>query len=1161
MRFPELLSWSTKLKCRTGAIATVYYNSNGIGALRRMHIYTPPDYEIGSSRLPVLYLLHGGGDSDDSWGTVGRAGAILDNLIAAGSAVPVIIVMPAGHVSTDFRLGPGVRMGHDAFNEDLTKSVLPFVDAHYRTIADRDHRALAGLSMGGIQTLTISLTDSADFGWIGVFSSGWFPNLLKEEEETDLAQYRASGKPFDSWVDAGKYDIALENSRATVALLNKAGIKMEEHESPGFHAWNNWRNYLYSFAQLLFRSYRMSWGESLKGTNEMIDKRVSKLLIAAAALFGAASVSYAQSAPVITGDARVDNLLSQMTLAEKIRLIDGTHEDPTVYQGQAGFILGVPRLGVPGLRFADGPPGVLTRHPAHAETATMGVAATFNRKTAEENGIVIGGQARSLGIDVALQPFVNIVRDLEFERAFNTFGEDSYLTAEMGVAEIRGIQSQHVMAQIKHYIGYDSEGPSTVIDDQTLHEVYVAPFEAAVKRADVSSVMCSYNRLNGIFACGNKTTLVKILRDEIGFSGFVTSDWGAVHAVDFINQGLDMEIPGEPAGGISASLPTFFDSKPVAPPPSPGSGGLADMMEGFFGHLPEEPKPAPADLGNMGVKLDPRKMPEALKDGLVTEDTITRAAGHVLYEIVHFGYMDGQQKHAVTAQSIEENAKVIQHTAEEAAVLLKNDGVLPLRAADLDSTVLIGPTARQVDSIGMSGERSTGLPERQVGPWTALKKITGNSKIQLAIADDMEGTPIPASLYSHDGKPGLVRDDAKVDPQINFTTKNGKALPANSRITWKGTLTVPADGEYWIYLQALGTNAGIKIDGKRAAHTGASQGGVHGDVQHAGQDNIMPTLDGLDNVRRSIELNAGAHAIEVAVDPDTSSAPVQMRLNWYTPEQRKTDYDAALDAAKKAKVAVVFAWTRLHPTFGLPGDQNKLIEAVASVNPNTIVVLNTSLPVALPWADKVKGILEMWWPGDEGGWATANLLAGRVSPAGRLPVTWAKALTDYPATNPKYPERSKTGVNGVTTYSDGIYVGYRWFDKENVGPLYAFGYGLSYTNFDYSGLKVEKTNDGGLKVMVTIKNTGAVDSDEVPQVYVSAPEPAPAGVQFAVRTLVGFDRVQIKAGESNTVTLDIAPRQLDYWSSKDGKWMSSSGKRTVSVGASSRDLRVEQVID
>ena len=378
-------------------------------------------------------------------------------------------------------------------------------------------------------------------------------------------------------------------------------------------------------------------------------------LAGAAAMLVCASLAAAQQVPVVTGDARVDKLLSQMTLEEKLTLIHGTHEDPAVYQGQAGYMAGIPRLGIPGLRFADGPPGVLTRHPSQAETATMGVAATFSRKTAEQNGTVIGREAQALGIDVALQPFVNIDRDLEFGRGFNTFGEDPFLSGEMAVAEVKGIQSQHVMAQIKHFVGYDSDGTSTYIDDQTLHEVYVAPFDAAIRKADVSSIMCSYNRLNGTFACGNSSTLTKILRDEIGFKGFVTSDWGAVHGVDFINQGLDMEMPGEPVGPMASFIPSFFDSKPVPPPVN--MGAMGDFMEGFFGHLPEEPAPAMGAMGDFGKKLDPKKMPEALKDGTVTEATITRAAGRVLYEMAHFGYLDGQSKHEVTAQSIEDECQ------------------------------------------------------------------------------------------------------------------------------------------------------------------------------------------------------------------------------------------------------------------------------------------------------------------------------------------------------------------------------------------------------------------------------------------------------------------------------------------------------------------------
>ena len=861
-----------------------------------------------------------------------------------------------------------------------------------------------------------------------------------------------------------------------------------------------------------------------------------------------------------------------MTLEEKLTLIHGTQEDPSVYQGQAGYLAGIPRLHIPGLRFADGPPGVLTRHPSQGETATMGVAATFSIKDAQDNGLVIGREDRALGIDVSLQPFVNIDRDLEFGRGYNTFGEDPFLTSQMGVAEIKGIQSQHVMAQIKHYVGYDSNNENTFIDDQTLHEVYIAPFDAAVK-ADVSSIMCSYNRLNGTFACGNKDTLTTILRDQLGFKGFVTSDWGATHAVNFINAGLDMEMPGEPdPKSHGFTITSFFDSRPIPPPPPPSAvQANADM---FGGHIPEEPAPKPdGGGGNWGVKLSPEKMPEALKNGIVTEATVTRAAGRVLYEIVHFGYLDGLSKHAVTKQDIEANAKIIERTGEDAAVLLKNnDHILPLKNDELDSVVLIGPTAGQVDSIGINGERSVGLPQRQVGPLAAMKKISGNSDIGFAVADDMTGSAIPASAFSHNGQPGLERAmisapkggasiSTRTDSQLDFSLKGGNALPPNSIITWKGTLTPPHAGEYWIYLQALGTNARMKLDGKPFAATGAFQGGVHGDILQANQDNAIPTTDGLDNVRRAITLSAGPHEIEISLTSDTSNAPVQIRLNWYTPEQRQADFDNAVEAARHAKVAVVFAWTRLEPVFGLPGDQDKLIEQVAAANPNTLVVLNTSQPVALPWVDKVKGVLEMWWPGDEGGWSTANILLGKTSPAGRLPVTWAKKLTDYAATDPKHPERSMRSPDHKTIYSEGVNVGYRWFDKENIDPLFAFGHGLSYTTFDYSGLNVAKSSDGGLDVKLNIRNTGSLASDEVPQVYLGAPAEIPAGVQFPVRALVAFDRVHLAPGETKEVTLHVAERQLQYWSTKDQKWTTPTGKRTVSVGASSRDLRLHHDID
>lgn len=891
-----------------------------------------------------------------------------------------------------------------------------------------------------------------------------------------------------------------------------------------------------------------------------LSRVISKTLYSLTLIGICAANCGAQAVPADTAnESRIDKLLAQLTLEEKMNLIRGGIEDESVYQGQAGYLSGVARLNIPSLRFADGPPGLLTRVAAQAETATMGVAATFSMKDAEANGVVIGREARSLGIDVILQPFINIDRDITFHRGYNTFGEDPFLSGLMGAAEIRGAQAQGVMAQAKHYIAYDSNSYNIIVDQQTLHEVYAAPFAEAIK-AGVSSVMCSYNRVNGPFACGNADALKTMLKGEMGFKGFVTSDWGGVHSALFINEGLDMEMPGivSPDSPLYAISNTYFLS--TAPSNAPRPKPDLAFIEGLLGGIiPEEPRPTGERLGAFPRDSDHTSIWGALKDGVVTEATITAAARRVLYEMDRFGYLDGKQKHSITPQDIEENAGIIRKTAEDAAVLLKNEHALPLKASDLQSLALIGPTAGQVAAIGTFGERSPGLVERQVSPLDALKKLAPNSKITFAAADDMTGTPIAASLFSHEDKPGLVRTDAagrtSIDPQIDFTHSNQKSLPANGNFAWKGTLTVPAAGEYWIYLQALGARGKVTVDGKKLGATGASKGAVHGDIQYATQDNAIPTTDGLDNVRRVAQLTAGPHEITVEVSGDTSNAAEQIRLNWMTPEQRRQNHEAALNAAKSAHTAVVFLWTRGKPDFALPGEQDKLVEEIAAVNPNTIVVLNVSQPVAMPWISKVKGVLQMWWPGDEGGWATANVLLGKTNPAGRLPFTWAKRMEDYPATDPAHPERSAGGVDGKTTYSEGVNIGYRWFEQKKIEPLFPFGFGLSYTTFTYSGLKVAPASDGGFDVSVHITNSGSEAGDDVPQVYVGAPTQQPVGVQFAVRTLAAFDRVHLQAGESRDVTLHVQPRSLEYWSIAENKWI-RSGTRQVQVGPSSGEVRL-----
>jgi beta-glucosidase len=871
---------------------------------------------------------------------------------------------------------------------------------------------------------------------------------------------------------------------------------------------------------------------------------------------GAAIAALATSAasPVrVPNDARVEALLQQMTLAEKIGLIAGGSEPSDTYQGQAGWLPGVPRLGIPALRLADGPPGVLTREVSAAPPATMALAATFSRVDATTIGAMVGQNARARGIDVILQPYINLYRDPTFNRAYNTYGEDPLLTGEIGAAFVDGAQQQGVMAQAKHFIAYDG-GNDVVVGEQALHELYLAPF-AAVSRAGVSSIMCSYNKINGQYACGNAAVLQGLLREENGFDGFMTSDWGANHGAEFIAAGLDMDMPGDVTGPASAVMKPYFVTHPVQPGDPAALKAMIGAFLGTPGGSPEFEAPTPPDFPDLKM-LAPgytQTLGEALDRKTVTEAQITNAARRVLRQIERFGFLDGQQKHTVTDEPIERHAADSRRVAADAAVLLKNEGILPLKPETLADVLFVGPGAMQNISAGDAGEKALGWTARQIGTVDALRRQ--GYAVRYAVGDDLAGTPIPASHFRTDGQAGIVRTTPEggrqLDAELDATVARGHALPAGGHYTWKGQLLVPADGDYNLNLQVLGCSARLEVDGKLLGQTASLF--QHGDVLQPGQDNLLPTPDGLDNVRKGIHLTAGEHAIVVEASADTSGAPMQVRLAWVTPEARAANRAAAIEAARHAKHVVYFAWAHATTTaMQLPGQQNALIDAIADANPQTVVVLNTSSPVRMPWLSKVRAVLEMWYSGDEGGWATADILTGRLSPAGRLPFTWAEQLDDYPSATPGHPERASRAAQ--TVYSEGLYMGYRWFDHEGIRPLFPFGFGLSYAHFRYSDLRVRPASDGGLDVTFKVQNTGSMDSDDVPQLYLGAPQSAPEDASFAVQSLVGFTRVHVASGTTETVHQHIAPRSFDAWSDKTHRWQRAANHRMLSLGSSSRDL-------
>ena len=864
--------------------------------------------------------------------------------------------------------------------------------------------------------------------------------------------------------------------------------------------------------------------------------------------------------PFTSGNPRVDKLINQMTLEEKISLLHGTGEELAKQVGAPGFWAGLPRLGIPYMRFADGPQGVATYSPSTGMIGELGLEATFSTEDARQNGVIIGRDARALGIDTVLEPTINITRDPGGRGGF-TASEDPLLTGAIFAAEIAGIQTQHEMAQAKTYIS----GQNVVIESQALHEIYAEPF-ALVADAGVSSFMCGYGQLNGTYNCGNKAVL-DVLKKDYGFKGYISSDYGATHSTLYLAQGLDMEMPGDRPGHYA-----YFQAE------EPKEQVTTDLFVPGGGAVPLPEEVPPGQLQTIpptgaGINHDDGEhaigMLAALDSGQVSEDMIDAAVARILNQMDKFGMLTTELNHKQGPLNSAANDPILLKTAEDAAVLLKNDGgALPLRENDLQSVAFIGPGARQTIAVGMTGENGLGLVDRQVGPVAALEKITGKS-LTLAVADDMTGEPVPAAVLSHDGMPGLIREDAKshaqqMEADLDDTGKAGKALPPGSAWTWTGTLTPPSEGSYTLALQILGTSfASLSVDGKVVTRTAPI--GRKGYI-HPIQDGMISTTDGLDNLRIKLPLTAAPHAITIHLDAADRSAPVQARLAWVTPDQEKANYEAAIAAAKNAKVAVVFAWGRGRPDpTGLAAGQDTLIEDVAAVNPNTIVVLNSPAGVNMPWLADVKSVLEMWFPGDQGGPATANLLVGRANPAGRLPITWLQPKAGPLVTNdPAHPERSGRGPNGgrggTANYSEGIFVGYRWVDRQNMQPLFPFGFGLSYSSFQYSALKFKASRDG-VDVSFSLKNTGKYAGDEVAQVYIGPPADPPADAQFSVKSLAGFDRVSIPAGQTKSVTIHIPLRQFEYWSASGSAWRLPPGTRAIFLAASSRDVRAQADVD
>ncbi|MEU3905575.1 glycoside hydrolase family 3 C-terminal domain-containing protein [Streptomyces goshikiensis] len=770
--------------------------------------------------------------------------------------------------------------------------------------------------------------------------------------------------------------------------------------------------------------------------------------------------------------ARVDALLGRLTLEEKTALLHGA-QDPAPL-GQAGYVPGVPRLGIPELRFADGPAGVRVARPATALPAPVLLASAFDPGLAREYGRVLGREGRALGQDVLLSPMVNLIRTPFAGRNFETLSEDPRLTADLVGELVRGIQDEGLIAGVKHFALNNQEQGRDTIDvvaaEQTLHETELRGFEAAVA-AGAGAMMGAYNKVNGTYACESKPLLDELLRGGWGFDGWVMSDRGAAHStVASINAGLDMEMP---------------------------------------------------DGTHFGAPLR-----EAVRAGSVPEEAVDLAVRRVLTTMDRFGLLTDRPA-ARPARDAAAGARTARRVAAAGAVLLRNEhATLPLTGAGARSIAVIGPTG-QVPFVGGGGSAHV-VPDRAAAPLDAIRQRAGNgATVRHALGEDVYGRPLPAGLLT----PAAALDDRAVAP--------------GGRWSHEGGFSLAADDEWTLTVHYTGKRPSVRLDGEELFPV---REGVAEDFA-GGLLSAAP--DGRAVRRRTLALKEGPHRL--AVSAEGGERGQRFRLRHTTGATRAADLAEAVKTAKAARSVVLFAYEdategRDRTSLGLPGGQDRLIEAVTAANPHTTVVLNTSSSTTMPWLSRTGAVLQMYYPGQEGAGATADLLFGDVDPGGRLTQTFPADELATPVGGDllRYP-----GVGGRQEYTEGVYVGHRWYDERKVAPLFPFGHGLSYTTWEY-GKPVVRAERGGLRVEFTLRNTGRRKGTEVAQVYVG---PSPdLKLDQPVRALAGYRRLTLAPGEARRVVIDVDARALSSWDPEARGWVLGSGRREVFVGRSSREL-------
>lgn len=803
-------------------------------------------------------------------------------------------------------------------------------------------------------------------------------------------------------------------------------------------------------------------------------------------------------------------LMSHLTTKEKIDLLGGLNMGTKP----------VPRLGIPSLRMDDGPVGARWGR-STSFPAGIALASTWDTALVRRIGQGIGREVRGKGRNIILGPNVNIARNPLNGRTFEAFGEDPFLTSQMGVSYILGVQEEGVGATVKHFVANSQEFHrmfiNETINERTLHEIYLPAFKAAVQKAHVVAVMAAYNQVNGQFCSANHFLLNSIMRKDWHYSGLIMSDWGAVHSTfPTVNNGLDLEMP-------------------------------------------------------FGQYLNEKTLLPALKNGKVKISTINSKVEHILsaeYKLHLLPKMAHPQHLTDSLINSEETQKDALKAAIEAIVLLKNEHhILPLNVNKKLRIAVIGPDAAFARPVG--GGSAQVHPIFAISPLSALRKalkdkaiidyapgilfkypqpvapaffyredgVTRGLKAEFYNSDNFKGRPVVSSATQIDYRQGSA--------QVTPVASNSKFKGEKYSVRWVGKIKAPATGLYTFSVHSSGqtvlyfNNKEVLKEYDKVYWNGSKKNNVYKVRLKKG---------------RMYDVTMEYYARQ-PYNPNEGTS-LMVTLNWQYPQ--KASIAHAVAEAHKADIVLIFAGTSSYfehegadrKNLTLPDNQDVLIQKAARANRHTVVILTSGAPVSVTkWIDQVPAVLETWFDGEFIGKAITNVLLGKNDPSGKLPITFPKSMKQEPISIQNYNHN-----DSLITYSEGLYIGYRYFDTKHVKPMFPFGFGLSYTTFKYSDLKLTQDTTRGrpqVEVSYTITDTGKRSGAEVSQVYVHEQHPK---IDRPYKELKGFNRVDLKPGESRRVHVTLNKRAFQYWDPQKHAWVIDPAVFDILIGSSSEHI-------